>query len=244
MQRLGNRKDGSLAHLGEINQTQRQTQQIAAGNTQHHGRGRNNALAPLHKANHQRQHKACNGQITHRAIAAAAHAARGPVHSHGCQRQTDHGHHHTGHGMWKKAADHWHEKAANNHHQRAHQRGAQNAGHAMLHPHADACADKRKARAHHTGQANTDRADATALDDGDDARPQQRCIDQGYDLICRQLERTTKHQWHRDDAAQCSQQMLQGQQGGGHQTWRTIFHSIKQLFHGFVSCLLVFISRG
>ena len=121
MQRLRNREDRRLAHLGEVDQTQGQAQQITAGNPQHHGRCRDHALAPLHKADHQRQHKARNRQIAHGAVAAAAHAACGPVHGDGRERQPDHGHDHAGHGMRKEATDHRHEKAADDHHQRAHQ---------------------------------------------------------------------------------------------------------------------------
>ena len=114
----------------------------------------------------------------------------------------------------------------------------------MLQPHADARADKGKACTHHARQAYADRSHAAALDDGDDARAQQSRIDQGHDLVGRQLERTAEHQRHGDDAAQRGEQMLQRKQRGGDEAGRTVFHPVKQFFHGLVSCFLGMQSPG
>lgn len=94
----------------------------------------------------------------------------------------------------------------------------------MLQPHADARADKGKACTHHARQAYADRSHAAALDDGDDARAQQSRIDQGHNLVGRQLERTAEHQRYGDDAAQRGEQVLQRKQRGGDEAGRTVFH--------------------
>ncbi|MNS94205.1 hypothetical protein D3C72_1284160 [compost metagenome] len=212
VQRLRHRDDRRLVKLGEVDQAQRQAEQVAAGNADHNGRGRQHALAPLHHRDHQRQHRDGNRQVAGCAIAAAALAACGPVDGHRNQRQADHGDYHAGDGMRKQLADRRHEEAAQDHHQRTRQRRAQDASYAVFDAHADGRADKGEAGAHHAWHADAHRANALALDDGDDARAKQGRIHQGDDLVRRQLQRTANDQRHRNDAAQGGQQMLERKQ--------------------------------
>lgn len=102
-------------------------------------------------------------------------------------------------------------------------RGTEDAGHAVFQADADGRADEGEAGAHDARQADADRADALALDDGDDAGAEQRGVDQGDNLVGRQFQDGTDHQRHGDDASQRREHVLGGQQGGGDQRW-TVVH--------------------